>query len=253
MTRSERPGAAETPAASPEEAKQASGRDVPLASLLAKSPSQAIAANEFDPRESFYPKTLLTAEDLRGGAPAAASPLYSPAPEPHAQPSAARKSPAVILALLVLLALGAAAYVFFFTDSKPEVVVKTPIPVPNARSGAVEPAPAAGVPSASAETAPAQPPAQPAAPPAHAAAPAPVRQRTAAPVARAVPPAPAQRSVSPSYSVPSVTHTKGGGVVAAPAPEQRAAVPPSATPAAAPRKDGKACSDALAALGLCTP
>src|SRR5205085_524090 len=114
MTRTDRPDAADAKGntkGTPSEKRE------PMAGLLASSPSKAIAANEFDPREAFYPKTLLTAEDLRGGAPAAksvpagaggAKSAYVP------DPTIEHRSPLRYLAIVaVLAALGGGAYWYF--------------------------------------------------------------------------------------------------------------------------------------------
>src|SRR5205085_4435645 len=114
MTRTDRPDAADPPGTAkgtPSEKRE------PMAGLLASSPSKAIAANEFDPREAFYPKTLLTAEDLRVGASAAksaaagagaAKPAYVP------DPMIERRSPLRSLGIVVVLAaLGGGAYWYF--------------------------------------------------------------------------------------------------------------------------------------------
>src|SRR5690242_5614016 len=109
MTRADRPDAADPPG----NAKGTpSDKREPMAGLLASSPSKTLTANEFDPREAFFPKTLLTAEDLRGGAPAA-KPAAGPSPSSASSatkatyvpdPELESRSPLRFVVILALLA-----------------------------------------------------------------------------------------------------------------------------------------------------
>lgn len=237
MTRTDRPDAADPPGNSKGGAP--SGAREPMAGLLASSPSKAIAANEFDPREAFYPKTLLTAEDLRGGAPAAkaaAGAATGPAtPTYVADPALERRSPMLFVIVLMLLAgVGGGAY-WYFMEMKREPAPSAAAPAtasPNTRSGTIAPVvpPAPGV-----------------------ASPAPTAASRPAPT-----PVPA----TPAANTPAahgVTHTKGGAAPVEPVrpPEPGRPRPPEAPAAASPagpaKGEAKSCPPQVAALGLCNP
>jgi hypothetical protein len=241
MARSDRPEPAEP--AGKENAKPSANRDLPMAGLLASSPSKAIAANEFDPREAFYPKTLLTAEDLRGGAPAAGASAKPAPPAYVADPEAERGSPLRFLVVLLLLAaLGGAAYWYFFmAPAQPAAAVPAAAPSAGAVQPARVPVPASPAPAAAsgagAPAAATSPDPSPVPPPA-----------ASAPAPRAS--APAQRPGAPTRaSAPPVTHTKGGAAPVAPAPIE----PPRPVEAPVRTAPARACPPEVAALGLCTP
>jgi len=238
------------------------GRDsppqtTPLHATLGPAPKHITTANDpladfpgggagaFDPRESFYPKTLLKAEDLR-----------------VSLPRPVRRTPRFVKPLVaVLLAIGAAlAYVFFLQPQPPETkqaespdrpagnpgasgVIATPVSV-------TVPLPAAPAKAPSSPASPASASVAKAAPVPRAAA-APPRQSPAASA-----PTPTSALVLPPGARP-VTHTKAAAESAEPAAGADPGAPAPtvvATPPAAieaPRRSN--CSAELTALGLCSP
>lgn len=247
-------------------------KDIPTANEPAVEPLRLGETVVFDPSNSFFPQTLLKPDDLRVLA-------LKPRPPWHV-----RHAKALVA---VVLAIGAAlAYVFFLSgpatvggakdtaaapakDAKSSASATGSI-TPPATSAVAAPAPSVPPPAAAAVPKPTVP----ASPPAVAATRAPVPPPVAA--ARAsVPPAPTAVvparaaaasapavSYSPSSRLPAtgrstVTHTKaavdaaesGKAAEAAPAAAIVAPVAPAAPPANA--RSGP-CSEALAALGLCS-
>jgi hypothetical protein len=235
MTRNDTNDATDPPGGS--KAKSTSARDRPLAELIAGAPSRNAAANEFDPREAFFPKALLHAED-RPKSPAAkaiAAASYIPDPQPE------RGSPLRFLAGIILLAvLAGGAYWYSLQDrSTPPAAASTP----NARSGAVEPAPVQA--PATAPPIAAVPGPTNAAPPTQAAAQAavqPARTR----------PAPATGAHAPG-AASGVTHTKVGAEPAPSSEPARTSVAVPSAPAAPAPPATKSCAPQVAALGLCSP
>lgn len=209
-------------------------------------------ATDFDPRESFYPTTLLKAEDVR-----------ITMPRVKAAPRGGRV--VKVLVALVLALSAALAYVLFSKpqDAAPKEAARPAIPEgkPSAVGTIVPPAAAVAQPAVieapKAATAPAP------------AATAP-NVAKAAPASTAAPRSPSPRSteqapaatgatfvVAPDGARP-VTHTKAsagateaqaGAPTVSPAASVIAVPPPSAP---APARSAN-CSDALAALGLCAP
>lgn len=230
--------------------------------------SPASGAPGFDPRESFYPTTLLKAEDVR-----------VTMPRVKVKPRGTRL--VKVLVAMVLALSAALAYVLF---SKPPETASRELGRPPAPEGKPSAAGAIVPPAASIvqpavidnakatsqlQAAPASnivkvAPAPATAPaPALASPPAPAPAPRSVPVRQAAPPAPASAAafVAAPAGSRAVTHTKASADAteaqkAAPphasaAPAVVAAPPPSA-PSAAPARSAN-CSDALAALGLCAP
>lgn len=192
----------------------------------------------FDPRQSFYPQTLLKFEDVRTPLPRRAPWLVR-----HAKP---------VVAIVLVIALGL-AYVFYLSNPAADPPAKEV-----AKSAPDEPRSTAT--AAGAIKGPAVQPASPAspAPPALPTLPAPppvAAVRAPAPQSAVVPSRlPPAASTAPPAGSPrsTVTHTKAAvdaaeGVKPAEAAAVVAVPPPAANAVTGP------CSEALAALGLCNP
>ena len=228
--------------------------------LRASSPTSAPSAGRelvFDPREGFYPKSLLESAAFVSAA-------------SRSEPRRTLNPRKVMLMGLVLIAIALAAYVYWIGRARlanptlPGPASTVAAPVNSVPVGSAESAPAPSVAIDRAATAASNPPAAPAAQrtsPATADRPsAPRPDRPVAvvpveplPVAR-LPGAQGAAVVGAVPSQPAVTHTKAAGVApnvpfpvpaVAPAPrsETRATVAP-ALPAGT-------CTEAIAALGLC--
>lgn len=230
-------------------------QEIPTANEPAVEPLRLGGTGGFDPSNSFFPQALLVPGDL--------SPLaLKPRPRPAWHVRYAKALVAVVLAFGAGL-----AYVFFLSGpaavpGSKDTAAKAAKDTASATGTITTPvasavvAPAASIPPPAVVSAPKSAAQPPASPPPVARVPAPGPQPAvvpARPLAASAPPV-VYTSRPPATAVSTVTHTKAAleaaesGKAIAPAPA--AAVVPPVAPSGNTRSGP--CSEALAALGLCS-